>query len=77
MPPSKYAQDIARIEERTQNMMRLLKGMDDKLDRLNGTVDDHEVEIAKLNTKQGIWAATHTSVTLVAAAIAAWLGVNR
>jgi len=74
---SKYAQDIARIEERTQNIKRILERVESKIDQINHTVDDHEVEIAKLNTKQGIWAATHTSITLVAAAIAAWLGVSR
>ena len=74
---SQYARDIARIEERTLNMQELLKGMDKKLDGIDHTVDKHEVEIAKLNTKQGIWAATHTSVTLVCAAIAGWFGMNR
>lgn len=77
MPPSKYAQDIARIEERTQNMMRLLKGMDDKLDRLNGTVDDHEVEIAKLNTKLGIWGASQAAFTAICAGVAGYLGISR
>ena len=77
MPPSKYAQDIARIEERTQNIKRILERVEGKIDQINHTVDDHEVEIAKLNTKQGIWAASQGGFTVIAAAIAAWLGVNR
>lgn len=77
MPPSKYAEDIATIEERTQNMMRVLNGMDDKLDRLNGTVDDHEVEIATLKTKLGIWGASQAAFTAIAAGIAGWFGMSR
>jgi len=38
MPPSKYAEDIATIEERTQNIKRILERIEDKLDRINGTV---------------------------------------
>ena len=75
--PSKYAEDIATIEERTQNIHRTLKRIEEKIDRINHTVDGHDVEIAKLNTKQGIWAASQGGFTVIAAAIAAWLGVNR
>jgi len=77
MPPSKYAEDIATIEERTQNIQRILKRVEDKLDRINGTVDDHDVEIAKLNTKLGIWGASQAGFTAIAAVIAGWIGISR
>jgi len=74
---SKYAQDIARIEERTLNIKRILERVEDKLDRINGTVDDHDVEIARLNTKLGIWGRSQAALTLIAAGVAGWLGVSR
>ena len=75
--PSKYAEDIATIEERTQNIHRVLKRIEEKLDQLNGTVDTHEVEIATLKTKLGIWGASQAAFTAIAALIAGWIGINR
>ena len=75
--PSKYAEDIATIEERTQNIHRVLKRIEEKLDQLNGTVDTHEVEIATLKTKLGIWGKSQAAFTTIAALMAGWIGINR
>ena len=44
---------------------------------INDNVRDHETKIARLEERQGIIAGINTGVALVAATIAAWLGVSR
>ena len=77
MPPSKYAEDIATIKERTQNIYGVLKRIEEKIDQINHTVDDHEVDIATLQTKLGIWGKSQAAFTAIAALIAGWIGINR
>ena len=81
---SKYAKDIAEIKsgmatllERSEHTVEGLKTLNGTVSTLDKQVDENCKDIARLQERQGIWAGVNTTLTLVAAAIAAWIGVQR
>ena len=54
-----------------------LNGLGKKVDSINGMVRTHETNIARLQERQTIGAALQGGFTVVASAVAAFLGVRR
>ena len=74
---SKYGEQIGRIDERTEHIVKRVDSIDIKLDKLNGTVDTHVEKIARLEERQGILAGIQGTFTMIAAGLAAWIGLQK
>jgi uncharacterized phage infection (PIP) family protein YhgE len=80
---SKYADDIADIKAGMATLLERSEHTVDGLKKLNGTVtaldtrvDTNCTEITKLKERQSVIAGINTVLTLIAASIAAYLGVR-
>jgi len=82
--PSKYAQDIETIARTVPKIQEQIEGLATDVgeikvqllaadDRQRG---DHD-KITALETRLGIWAGVQATLTVLASAVAAWLGLQR
>lgn len=60
---SKYGEQIGRIDQRTLDIKGHVQSIEKKLDKLNGTVDDHSDRIARIEERQSIFAVVSTSIS--------------
>lgn len=74
---TEYGDQIARIDERTEHIVKRVDSIDKKLDKLNGTVDGHSDRLTKLEERQGVLSVIGTSISTGissgVAIIAAWI----
>ena len=82
--PSEYAKDISEIKTNVAVLVQRSTNIEANLAKLNGTlkeiddqVDDNRQDIAHLQERQGVLAGINTGLSIVAATIAAWIGVQR
>lgn len=70
-----YGEQIARIDERTEHIVKRVDSMDKKLDKLNGAVKDHHDRIIKLEERQRPLSVISTSIsTGISSAVAVVTG---
>ena len=65
------------LDTKLNNLDEKLSGVDRKVEGINGFVRTHETAIARLQEKQTIGAAIQGGFTVVASAVAAFLGTRQ
>lgn len=68
---------LAVLDTKLDGLHEKLDVLTRKVDVLNGTVRTHETEIVRLQERQTVGARLQGAFTLVASALAAYLGVQR
>lgn len=68
---------LAVLDTKLDGLHKKVDGIIERIDKMNGRVQTHDVEIARLQEKQTTWAKIQAGISLSLSALAAYVGVQR